>query len=683
MPPLNRQLLLYILDLLAVFASKSDLNRMTAANLAAIFQPGIISHPVHDMAPQEYRLSQDVLIFLIENQDNFLIGMTGTAVDEQTQKEVESGAPSLKSPKPALGRSASSASAGAESQRKYGVRRNVSTSSHASRDRVSPNVSSPGTPSTPSYSAGTGSGSLGRSNTVPSKRSPAIGQHRFQRHADSSIQNSPVITPTAEKEAIITTTDRKSPIPEPLTQGETVSVATPVTLQDVPGATQPFPPPPAEPGFSTTNTSTPGTGSQPARSRERKISNLFSKSPLFGPSPVQLSQQDRQPRKLQKRQRLPGTMLESAQSSQASLQNDEGFHTPLASPSIASQTQADPFASLTPAPRTTTSIAGSEHTPEQKLQTPPPIQDRQGVPSGLMPPRSPTISLHSRGSMTENSDFDALDDPIVKQEKRRNRWRLSSSTKKPEDYPLVPPPSIGQIAGARTSNSSIGSSSRPRQSFSIEPQTAPQATTDTSGIGQPSVLGQSSYEFTEYNKEVSAEAEKKGFLGKWKAKMQQSREERKEKEAEKERAKSPQRLTGENASSRNSLSAFAQEHLAPRAKSFDRPRDEGLSPVKEQPHVESTMAAHPTSVPKPLESTLPQSQPAHHEGISAHDPPITHNPIVEPNPNEPNTSKIVSNEHSATVPMPITTESRELEMRSQGRELEMQSQYNPQSHAQA
>nr|KMM66367.1 rho-GTPase-activating protein 5 [Coccidioides posadasii RMSCC 3488] len=40
LPPLNRQLLLYILDLLTVFASKSDLNRMTAGNLAAIFQPG-------------------------------------------------------------------------------------------------------------------------------------------------------------------------------------------------------------------------------------------------------------------------------------------------------------------------------------------------------------------------------------------------------------------------------------------------------------------------------------------------------------------------------------------------------------------------------------------------------------------------------------------------------------------
>ena len=75
LPPLNRQLLLYILDLLAVFASKSDLNKMTTPNLAAIFQPGILNHPQHDMAPQEYRLSQDVLIFLIENQDSFLIGM--------------------------------------------------------------------------------------------------------------------------------------------------------------------------------------------------------------------------------------------------------------------------------------------------------------------------------------------------------------------------------------------------------------------------------------------------------------------------------------------------------------------------------------------------------------------------------------------------------------------------------
>ncbi|CAI4219149.1 unnamed protein product [Parascedosporium putredinis] len=93
LPPLNRQLLLYILDLLAVFAAKSEQNRMNSQNLAAIFQPGMLSHPDHAMAPEEYRLNQCVLIFLIENQDHFLIGMQGTAADEKTVQEVQQGTP--------------------------------------------------------------------------------------------------------------------------------------------------------------------------------------------------------------------------------------------------------------------------------------------------------------------------------------------------------------------------------------------------------------------------------------------------------------------------------------------------------------------------------------------------------------------------------------------------------------
>ena len=92
MPPLNRQLLLYILDLLAVFASKADNNRMPAANLAAIFQPGTLYHSKDELRPDEYKLCQDVLIFLIENQDHFLIGMPGTAADAETVEEVQQGA---------------------------------------------------------------------------------------------------------------------------------------------------------------------------------------------------------------------------------------------------------------------------------------------------------------------------------------------------------------------------------------------------------------------------------------------------------------------------------------------------------------------------------------------------------------------------------------------------------------
>jgi hypothetical protein len=84
MPSLHRQLLLYLLDLLAVFAAKSDLNKMTTPKIATIFQPGLLSHPEHSVFPNEQQLSQEVLIFLIENQERFLFGMAGTAVDDKT-----------------------------------------------------------------------------------------------------------------------------------------------------------------------------------------------------------------------------------------------------------------------------------------------------------------------------------------------------------------------------------------------------------------------------------------------------------------------------------------------------------------------------------------------------------------------------------------------------------------------
>ena len=78
LPPLSRQLLLYLLDLLAVFASKSDINNMTSTRLAAVFQPAILSSVKadEDFIEEEAsrRLSQDVIIFLIENQEHFLIG---------------------------------------------------------------------------------------------------------------------------------------------------------------------------------------------------------------------------------------------------------------------------------------------------------------------------------------------------------------------------------------------------------------------------------------------------------------------------------------------------------------------------------------------------------------------------------------------------------------------------------
>ncbi|KAI9567365.1 Rho GTPase activation protein [Boletus coccyginus] len=73
MPKANQYLLLYVLDLLSVFARKSDKNLMTATNLALIFRPGLISHPNHELSPGEHQLSQMVLEFLIDQQDCFLL----------------------------------------------------------------------------------------------------------------------------------------------------------------------------------------------------------------------------------------------------------------------------------------------------------------------------------------------------------------------------------------------------------------------------------------------------------------------------------------------------------------------------------------------------------------------------------------------------------------------------------
>lgn len=66
LPQLSKQLLFYILDLLAMVQNNSADNLMSLRNLAAIFQPSILSHPNHDMDPVEYALSQLVVEFLVQ-----------------------------------------------------------------------------------------------------------------------------------------------------------------------------------------------------------------------------------------------------------------------------------------------------------------------------------------------------------------------------------------------------------------------------------------------------------------------------------------------------------------------------------------------------------------------------------------------------------------------------------------
>jgi hypothetical protein len=85
--PLHKQLLLYLLDLLAVFASKSEKNHMTSPRIVAAFQPAFLSRPPSEMSASDHLLAAETMIFMVENQDHFLIGRTGTAASDPKDEE--------------------------------------------------------------------------------------------------------------------------------------------------------------------------------------------------------------------------------------------------------------------------------------------------------------------------------------------------------------------------------------------------------------------------------------------------------------------------------------------------------------------------------------------------------------------------------------------------------------------
>ncbi|KAJ9154839.1 Rho-GTPase-activating protein 5 [Pleurostoma richardsiae] len=472
LPPLNRQLLLYILDLLAVFAAKADENRMTSQNLAAIFQPGMLSHPNHAMSPEEYRLNQCVLIFLIENQDHFLIGMQGTAADEKTVQEVQKGTPPVNTPvtpipnrKSGVYRSSSNASAGAESVAREGmVRRNRSTSSRHSRQSTGgPSPASPALATTPT-------GGLGRSNTVPSKKSPALQSARFKRAEHSPAPPSP-LTPVI--------VPAPASIPAPPTVEE---VPTPESGNDIlaaEGKTVPA----AQPKLAGKSQERLLLEAQPevaTPSRERNLQSLFQRSPT-GDS------EKKPPNKLRKK-RLPGSANPSAQSSTASLS-----HSAVAvSPNVE---MSNPLEYISEPPRSDVSATSASFDQKSTIveETPSePTPRASQIPSHstlhpasaenpLRSKKSPPTSLHS--SFNEGSDIDQLEElpapqeqpeqPEQQEKEKRRRWRLS---RRKEDMAAVPNPAVtspkkvlGSNTNADVSTSTVGSSAnRPRRSFTGE-----------------------------------------------------------------------------------------------------------------------------------------------------------------------------------------------------------------------
>ncbi|ORX61432.1 RhoGAP-domain-containing protein [Hesseltinella vesiculosa] len=79
LPTPHQHLLLYMLDLLRVFATNAASTRMDAANLATVFSPGLLHHPSHSQ-PIDYKIAQRVIEFLIEFQPLFSMDLL---VDEE------------------------------------------------------------------------------------------------------------------------------------------------------------------------------------------------------------------------------------------------------------------------------------------------------------------------------------------------------------------------------------------------------------------------------------------------------------------------------------------------------------------------------------------------------------------------------------------------------------------------
>lgn len=549
LPPLNRQLLLYILDLLAVFASKSDENRMTAVNLAAIFQPGMLSHPEHDMAPAEYRLSQDVLIFLIENQDHFLIGMRGTAADEQTVNEVENGGtPPPGTPttpgrsKTTIGRSASNASAGADSVRKFGIRRNMSVSSRHSRQ--SNGAPSPASPAYGVTLTTTSSGGVHRSNTVPSKKSPGLPSSSMNKHSGPP-----------------------SPTPVGLTANRLPRCLSP-GLPPSPGHLSP-----SSPGLALnmTTESSLANSAHTVTSQERLIPDSSERSPdfstpsrivsnLFQRSPTE-SAEKRQPNKLRKK-RIPGSSNPSAQSSTNSLSGRSASVSPGIQASRINSDHLDHLrlenlSALSPILSNTQATPPATETPraEQHPHFAPMRPEDPHNPSDrtLKPVISPVSSLHSHSSFNDQSDLDHVEDPaLAEAREKRSIWRLSRRRDDSNTLGVILSPNKnGSDSNAGASSSSVGSSGRPRKSF----------TGDTVPVGPDSGLPNAHIYPSNDSGSVAPE-ERRGPLGWIKSKM---REKRDEKEAERERNKSP---PGDRP---NNMSSSA---LAPRGKSTDLSRGE-------------------------------------------------------------------------------------------------------------
>lgn len=83
-PPLNRHLLNYLLDVSAVFAKTSNTNKMTTRMVAAL-QPALLARePDIGMSIVDHMRAADTLVFMIQNHEHFLVGHMPSTGEQNT-----------------------------------------------------------------------------------------------------------------------------------------------------------------------------------------------------------------------------------------------------------------------------------------------------------------------------------------------------------------------------------------------------------------------------------------------------------------------------------------------------------------------------------------------------------------------------------------------------------------------
>ncbi|KAJ5803650.1 uncharacterized protein N7503_006100 [Penicillium pulvis] len=550
LPPLNKQLLLYILDLLAVFASKSEQNRMTSANLSAIFQPGMLSHPQHDMSPEEYKLSQDVLIFLIENQDHFLVGMNGTKADEQTIKEVQAGVqPKIiiptaqpttgtKSPNSTIRRSASSASGSTEGHRKIGsLRRNASVSSRNSRaSRVSNTVPSPGTPTSMS-------GSIHRSNTLPSKMGPVVASARYARAGESGSANPSTLSVShassrsASREPSLR--EESEPKPDQRNDSQPASASSTGSAYVHTSTHGPIPhaaaarlsisdlPHPHE------NLDTPTSPPVNLMFCPLKLLHQLvnASSPVFLPSlHLQIAITEKHGSQIA----YARSEFQEVQASVHKVPQIPYMDHPMSHRLSPRNRGSEGLGEATPKPPNTATLNNPDCPSESHSMLAEGTAHPNHTDTSLRPHQSRTPSMNSRSSFTDASDLEQNDD-VSRAERRDNRrsWRFNRSAKRSSEQVglgLASPPLGATHPEFQQSTSSIGSGAHQSNDPSSQPLSL------DAGIQANSVS--------------SAEPEKKSLFGKFKAKVAQVRDGG----HDRERVKSPYRSDSEPSTASQPLS---------------------------------------------------------------------------------------------------------------------------------